>query len=160
MLRLDYLSCLLTIASTILIGRRKWQGWIVAGLNSVIISVIGMRTAQVGFIPANLFCLAIYGYNIIQWRNSSLRDDRLPKGPRSASESLDADTGSGSVFQPIHYRRRSSPPAVNSDRLAAQASSAHVPRRVGRRAGSASAGDERFSRISDRIRQRSLPRGR
>src|SRR5690349_20214918 len=28
-----------------------------------------------------------------------LRDERLPKGPRSASESLDADTGNGSVFQ-------------------------------------------------------------
>src|ERR1041385_3889479 len=31
--------------------------------------------------------------------NSSLRNERLPKGPRSASESLDADTGNGSVFQ-------------------------------------------------------------
>jgi hypothetical protein len=128
MLRLDYLSCLLTIASTILIGRRKWQGWIVAGLNSVIISVIGVRTAQMGFLPANLFCLAIYGYNIFQWRG------RAP--------------------------HRSSPPAANSDTLAAQASNAHVPRRPGRRAGRATAGDERFSRISDRIRQRSLPRGR
>jgi hypothetical protein len=29
---------------------------------------------------------------------SSLRDERLPKGPRFAHESLDADTGSGSVF--------------------------------------------------------------
>jgi hypothetical protein len=71
MLRLDYLSCFLTIASTVLIGRRKWQGWIVAGVNSLIISVIGMRTAQTGFIPANLFCIAIYGYNILQWRKSS-----------------------------------------------------------------------------------------
>jgi len=26
-------------------------------------------------------------------------DERLPKGPRFASESLDADTGSGAVFQ-------------------------------------------------------------
>jgi hypothetical protein len=30
--------------------------------------------------------------------NSSLRDERLPKGPRFASEPLDADTGLGSVF--------------------------------------------------------------
>lgn len=71
MLRLDYISCFLTIASTVLIGRRKWQGWIVAGVNSLIISVIGVRTAQTGFIPANLFCIAIYGYNILQWRKSS-----------------------------------------------------------------------------------------
>lgn len=121
MLHLDYLSCLLTIASTILIGRRKWQGWIVAGINSVIISVIGIRTAQLGFIPANLFCLAIYGYNIFQWR-------------------------------------RNSPKVGNSDTLAAQASSAHIPRRFQRRPERATAGDERFSR--NRIRQRLLPRGR
>jgi hypothetical protein len=31
--------------------------------------------------------------------DSSLRDERLPKGPRFACESLDADTGIGSVLQ-------------------------------------------------------------
>ena len=30
---------------------------------------------------------------------SLLRNERLPKGPRFASESLDADTASGPVFQ-------------------------------------------------------------
>ena len=35
--------------------------------------------------------------------NSSLRDERLPKGPRFASEPLDADTGVGSVFQTAPY---------------------------------------------------------
>jgi hypothetical protein len=74
MLRLDYLSCLLTILSTLLIGRKKWQGWIVAGANSVVISVIGLHTAQTGFIPANLFCIAIYVYNVFQWRSSSRRN--------------------------------------------------------------------------------------
>ncbi len=128
MLRLDYISCLLTIASTVLIGRRKWQGWIVAGVNSLIISVIGMRTAQTGFIPANLFCIALYGYNILQWRE------------RSAAEN--------------------SPPAAVSDRLEAHASVTHAPRRFARRVGRAFAGDERFSRNSDRIRQRSLPHQR
>jgi hypothetical protein len=128
MLRLDYLSCVLTIASTVLIGRRKWQGWIVAGVNSLIISVIGMRTAQTGFIPANLFCLAIYGYNILQWRE------------RSAAEN--------------------SPPTAASDRLESHVSLTHVPRRFVRRVGLAFAGDERFIRNSNRIRQRSLPRQR
>lgn len=128
MLRLDYLSCFLTIASTVLIGRRKWQGWIVAGVNSIIISVIGMRTAQTGFIPANLFCIVIYGYNILQWREQA--------------------TG------------KSTPAAAASDRLESQGSITHVPRRFVRRMGRAFAGDERFSRNSDRIRQRSLPRQR
>jgi hypothetical protein len=68
-LRLDYLSCLLTVLSTVLVGRRMWQGWVVASANSAIICVIALRTAQVGFVPANIFCLAIYGYNIAKWRS-------------------------------------------------------------------------------------------
>lgn len=71
MFRLDYISCLLTILSTILIGRHVWHGWIVAAINSVLICMIGWRTAQMGFIPANLFCLAIYGYNVMTWRTKS-----------------------------------------------------------------------------------------
>jgi hypothetical protein len=72
MFRLDYISCLLTIASTIMVGRRMWQGWIIAGANSLIICFIGLKTTQLGFIPANLFCLVIYVHNIVQWRNPLL----------------------------------------------------------------------------------------
>jgi hypothetical protein len=68
MLRLDYISCILTIISTLLVGRKLWQGWIIAGANSAIICFIGMRTAQFGFIPANLFCIALYSYNLRSWR--------------------------------------------------------------------------------------------
>jgi hypothetical protein len=68
MFRLDYISCFLTIASTVMIGRRLWHGWLVAGANSAVICYIGVRTAQTGFVPANLFCIAMYAYNIIQWR--------------------------------------------------------------------------------------------
>jgi hypothetical protein len=69
-LRLDYLSCVLTIASTILVGRRCWEGWALAGVNSVIICVIGLRTEQLGFIPANLFCMVISAMNLRAWRKS------------------------------------------------------------------------------------------
>jgi hypothetical protein len=67
-LRLDYLSCVLTVASTILVGRRCWEGWALAGVNSVIICVIGFRTEQLGFIPANLFCMVISAMNLRAWR--------------------------------------------------------------------------------------------
>ena len=70
MLRLDYLSCVLTIVSTILVGRRCWEGWILAALNSVLICIIGIRTSQWGFIPANLFCLVLYGFNLRTWRKA------------------------------------------------------------------------------------------
>jgi hypothetical protein len=68
MFRLDYISCLLTVFSTILIGKRLWQGWIIAALNSFIICLIGMRTAQFGFVPANLFCMGLYANNLWTWR--------------------------------------------------------------------------------------------
>ena len=70
MLRLDYLSCVLTIVSTILVGRGSWKGWVLAAINSVIICIIGVRTAQLGFIPANLFCIVLYGINLRTWRKT------------------------------------------------------------------------------------------
>ena len=68
LLRLDSLSCILTVVSTILIGRHRWQGWVLAAMNSVIICVIGLRTSQLGFIPANLFCIGLYAINLRMWR--------------------------------------------------------------------------------------------
>ena len=66
--RLDCLSCVLTICSTILIGRRCWAGWMLAAANSLIICMIGLRTAQLAFIPANLFCIVLYAVNLRAWR--------------------------------------------------------------------------------------------
>lgn len=71
LLRLDYISCLLTVASTILLGKKLWQGWIVAGVNSAVICVIGLRTAQFGFVPANLICIILYAGNLFTWRFKS-----------------------------------------------------------------------------------------
>ena len=70
MIRLDYLSCLLTICSTILVGRRCSEGWVLAAINSVIICLIGLRTSQLGFIPANVFCIALYAVNLRTWRRA------------------------------------------------------------------------------------------
>jgi hypothetical protein len=69
-LRLDYLSCLLTVASTILVGRRCWEGWALAGVNCIIMCVIGLRTAQLGLIPANVFCMVMSAINLRAWRKS------------------------------------------------------------------------------------------
>jgi len=69
-LRLDYLSCILTVASTILVGRRRWEGWVLCAANSVLMCVIGIRTEQAGFIPANLFCMIVSGMNLRAWRRS------------------------------------------------------------------------------------------
>jgi hypothetical protein len=165
MLRLDYVSCLLTVASTVLIGQRKWQGWIVAGLNSGIICVIGIRTAQIGFIPANLFCLAIYSYNIFQWRraaeevsnNSNQKDERLLirfAHPALKSLGWSKERGSQALTAGEPVFQTGPLPA----RLASQAQATHAPRRFMRRWVRNIAGDERFS--GNRTRQRPLPRQR
>ena len=73
MFHLDYLSCLLTVLSTILVGRKLWMGLAVAAINSVLICVIGVRTDQFGFIPANLFCIAVYTLSIRSWRRQEQR---------------------------------------------------------------------------------------
>jgi hypothetical protein len=69
--RLDYLSCILTIASTVLVGRRCWEGWALATVNSAIMCVIGIRTAQLGFVPANLFCIVVSANNLRAWRKTA-----------------------------------------------------------------------------------------
>jgi len=71
MFRLDYVSCMLTILSTILIGRKEWTGFVIAGVNSLLICYIGLETRQVGFIPANIFCIVIYGFSIRSWMRDS-----------------------------------------------------------------------------------------
>ncbi len=75
--RLDYLSCVLTVVSTVLIGRKYWVGLVIAGINSAIVCVIGFKTSQLGFIPANVFCMVLYGLNLRSWR----RDEPHPKKP-------------------------------------------------------------------------------
>jgi hypothetical protein len=74
--RLDYVSCVLTILGSVLLGRKLWQGWVVAAVNSAVVCVIGVRTAQFGFIPANLFCIALYTFNLRTWRFRPHRDLR------------------------------------------------------------------------------------
>jgi len=58
MFHLDYLSCFFTILATILLARNSWIGLLVAIANSLIVCGIGLRTSQLGLIPANLFALA------------------------------------------------------------------------------------------------------
>ena len=84
-MRLDYVSCALTILSTVLIGRKLWQGWVVAGLNSAVVCVIGIRTAQFGFVPANLVCIALYAGNLLRWRFRGQRTLSEESGTASSS---------------------------------------------------------------------------
>jgi hypothetical protein len=78
LIRLDYLSCVLTVLATVLTGKKLWQGWVVAGINSAVVCVIGIRTAQFGFVPANLLCIALYTSNLVNWRPKKARSIDTP----------------------------------------------------------------------------------
>jgi ABC-type uncharacterized transport system permease subunit len=43
---------------------------VLAAVNSLIICVIGLRTRQLGLIPANLFCIVLYAINLRTWRKA------------------------------------------------------------------------------------------
>jgi len=81
MIRLDYLSCVLTVVSTILVEKKMWHGWAVAAVNSLVLCAIGIRTAQFGFVPANLFCIGLYANYLSRWR------PKMEKQRTSARES-------------------------------------------------------------------------
>src|SRR5437879_12516920 len=76
----DNASCFLTVLSAILLCKKLWQGWLVAAINSAFVCVIGVRTAQFGFIPANLFCIALYTVNLHTWRFKSQPASNDPEG--------------------------------------------------------------------------------
>src|SRR5258707_15243495 len=67
MFHLDYLSCFLTILATVLLGRKSWTGLLISIVNCMIVCVIGFRTSQFGFIPANLICICVYAFSIRSW---------------------------------------------------------------------------------------------
>lgn len=87
MLHLDYVSCFLTILSTILIGKRLWSGWIVAALNSLVVCVIGVQTAQYGFLPGNLLCIVLYAHNLTTWRTPTQKEASRGSSLNDARES-------------------------------------------------------------------------
>jgi hypothetical protein len=76
MFHLDYLSCLLTVLATILLARKSWIGLLIAIANSLIVCAIGLRTSQLGFIPANLFCICVYAFSMRSWLKKKTHSNR------------------------------------------------------------------------------------
>jgi hypothetical protein len=76
MFHLDYLSCLLTVLATILLARKSWTGLLIAIVNSLVVCAIGLRTSQLGFIPANLFCICVYGFSMRSWLKKQIHTNR------------------------------------------------------------------------------------
>jgi hypothetical protein len=76
MFHLDYLSCFFTILATILLARKSWIGLLVAIVNGLIVCAIGWRTSQLGFIPANLFCICVYAFSMRPWLKEQIHTNR------------------------------------------------------------------------------------
>lgn len=78
MLHLDYLSCFLTVLATVLLVRKSWVGLLIAIVNSLIVCAIALQTSELGFIPANLFCICTYAFSMRSW----LKEQTHPKRER------------------------------------------------------------------------------
>jgi hypothetical protein len=76
MFHLDYLSCFLTVLATILLARKSWVGLLIAIVNSLIVCAIALRTSQLGFIPANLFCICTYACSMRSWLREQTHTNR------------------------------------------------------------------------------------
>ncbi len=72
---MDYLSCILTLVSTALVGKKRWEGFAVATLNSGLICILARDAKQWGLIPANIVCMALYARNISKWRKEAKEDN-------------------------------------------------------------------------------------
>src|SRR5438874_1858381 len=108
LLRLDYVSCVLTILGTILLGRKLWQGCVVAAVNSAVISVITVRTTQIGFFTTNSLFIALYTISLITRRLRS--SDHTAK--QDATEGANA-RAPRRTFSPPHRSASAALPAHN-----------------------------------------------
>ncbi len=72
---MDYLSCILTLVSTALVGKKRWEGFAVATVNSALICMLARDAKQWGLIPANVLCMGLYARNISKWRKESKEAD-------------------------------------------------------------------------------------
>jgi hypothetical protein len=103
MFHLDYLSCFLTVLATVLLGRKHWTGLVVAIVNSLIVCVIGFHTSQYGFIPANVFCVCVYGFSIRNW----LKEPEPARLQQPESAATEASTDAPQLSSTTNPRPRS-----------------------------------------------------
>ena len=76
MFHLDYLSCFLTVLATVLLARKSWVGLLIAIANSLIVCAIALQTSELGFIPANMFCICTYAFSIRSWLKEQTHTQR------------------------------------------------------------------------------------
>jgi hypothetical protein len=93
MVRLDYLSCFLTILATVLVGRKSWTGLLISIVNRLIVCLIGFRTSQFAFIPANLVCICVYAFSIRSWLKKANTRTGSPGGVSRIKGNTEATEG-------------------------------------------------------------------
>jgi hypothetical protein len=97
MFHLDYLSCFLTVLATILLARKSWIGLLIAIVNSLIVCAIGLRTSQLGFIPANLFCICAYAFSMRSWLREQKHTNQDQARRQDMSPAMQHSTAAGAA---------------------------------------------------------------
>jgi hypothetical protein len=106
MFHFDYLSCFLAVLATILLARKSWIGLLVAIANSLIVCVTGFRTSQLGFIPANMFCMGVYAFSMRTWLKEQTHANRV-QVQRQKSLSAPTHNGTRQKGMPSSHSRSS-----------------------------------------------------
>ena len=51
------------------VGRKRWWGWAILLVNTVLWGVYSIQSHQYGFIMASVFYAPLYTRNLIKWQN-------------------------------------------------------------------------------------------
>jgi hypothetical protein len=104
MFRLDYLLPSHYIGDRPL-GRKSWTGLLISIVNSLIVCLIGFRTSQFGFIPANLVCICVYAFSIRSWlKKTNTRQIAEPVIPVIQGNTEAADTPTGPAVHHLQWQ--------------------------------------------------------
>jgi hypothetical protein len=75
---------LISIAATVLSGRKVWWGWLLAAASCAGWTVYAVATDQLGLAALNGFYVALTLYNARRWRREEQRAERRREHSRSA----------------------------------------------------------------------------
>lgn len=69
---MDWVCAVLTIVQMQLIAQRKWQGWVVALVNSCLWSVLSYQQGLWGLVALQLVLSGQFAFALMQWSRESV----------------------------------------------------------------------------------------
>jgi hypothetical protein len=77
--------------------------------NSLIVCAIGLRTSQLGFIPANLFCICVNAFSMRPWLKAQIHTNRVKAQKQDSGLVADARRGALRSIVPMPVQPQRAP---------------------------------------------------